>query len=425
MGIFTRLFGTGEGDDGDDAAERETSIGPELAVAGVGASTAKGTLMATKPEEPTPRRAPLPSLPRHKPDEKPKPTVDKHDATMINAAPPPPRPTPPPRAAVVAPPPVRKKPDSLDINLDEVVMEISQDTQVVDIELKKPASHGVSTASDLESVRKLFEEVAVAHVAQVRDVMLELRFGEANPRWIEMTKPALKSLRTMAKEMDLVDLTTSLDEFCAAVDSAVASRMIDDAGKAALLQKYQRLIELIPQAFELDAERDRREPVIVEALLSQIDGVERPIIDKLFAVGLGRLEALVNSNAGDVAAVCGLRIELATKIVEHFKAYRASAPSTVAAPDAQGEKRKLHDLLIALSLENDNFNKASSEWGDEANQKKKMSRKLRDQTFQEIKVALARLGERALIARLEKMAFSDRIAAIDSWLSAQPRQGAS
>src|SRR5262249_50799690 len=53
---------------------------------------------------------------------------------------------------------------------------------------------GVSTAGDLEAVRKVFNDVAVGHVAQVRDVMLELRFGEADPAWMESTRPALRSL---------------------------------------------------------------------------------------------------------------------------------------------------------------------------------------------------------------------------------------
>jgi hypothetical protein len=100
--------------------------------------------------------------------------------------------------------------------------------------------------------------------------MLELRYGDAQPSWIESTQPALRSLRAMAQQMDLVDLCQALDEFCVAVDAAVAGRArIDDGGKAELLRRYQQLIELIPQAFELDAERDRREPIIVEALLYQ------------------------------------------------------------------------------------------------------------------------------------------------------------
>ena len=335
-----------------------------------------GELMAAKPDEPR-SRAVLPGLPKQKPP----------------------------------PPPQRKKPDSIDLRLDEVVMEISADAPV----------DGVSTEHDLATVRKLFEEVAVGHVAQVRDVMLEVRFGAADLRWIEMTKPALQSLRKMAHEMQHRDLATSLDDFCAAVDGAIAARAIDEPGKAELLQRYQRLVELVPHAFELDAERDRREPIIVEALLGQIDGVERPTIDKLFAVGLDRLAALMEANAEDVAAVSGLRRELATKIVEHFQAYRATASSTVAAPDAQTERRKLADLLIVLSLQNDDFNKAASEWTHDANQRKRTLRKQREQTFQQIRVALARLGEREQLARLDRMTFNDRIATIDRWLSAHGR----
>jgi len=97
---------------------------------------------------------------------------------------------------------------------------------------------------DLAEVRRVFNEVAAIHVAQVRDVMLELRYGDAEPSWIESTQPALRSLRAMAGQMELTDLCGALDEFCVAVDGAVSGRArIDDAGKAELLRRYERLIE--------------------------------------------------------------------------------------------------------------------------------------------------------------------------------------
>jgi hypothetical protein len=279
---------------------------------------------------------------------------------------------------------------------------------------------GVSTAEDLAAVRDLFHEVAVAHVSQVRSVMLELRYGEAHPRWIELTKPALRSLRAMAEQLELADLCEALDAFCVTVDAAVQSHArISDEDKAELQQRYSRLIEMIPQAFELEGERDRREPIIVEALLYQVPGVEQPTIEKLFAVGLGRIEALMSAKAEEVAVVTGLRAELAAAIVEQFRTYRASATATVAAPDPSAELRHLHDLLIMLSLQNDDFTRAASEWSDEAQQRKRQLRRQRDQTFQQIKVTLARLGERDQLQRLEKLPFQDRIATIDRYLSSQ------
>jgi hypothetical protein len=267
----------------------------------------------------------------------------------------------------------------------------------------------------------VFEDVAAVHVGQVRDVMLELRYGNADPAWMEAARPALKSLRAMAQQMDLDELCQALDEFCTAVEAAVADRgSIADEGKTELLRRYQRLIELIPQAFELDAERDRREPIIVESLLFQVEGVERPTIDKLFAVGLGRLDALLAANAADLAAVSGIRAELASAIVAQFHSYRATANATLAAPDASAERKKLGDLLITLSLQNDDYNRASNGWTEDDKAKKREARKVREQTFQRIKVALARLGERDQLVRLEKLPFDQRIATLDKFLSAPP-----
>jgi len=291
--------------------------------------------------------------------------------------------------------------------------------QVIETNPVAATRHGVSTVEELAEVRGVFNEVAAIHVAQVRDVMLELRYGDAQPSWIESTQPALRSLRAMAAQMDLAELCAALDEFCAAVEAAVAQRGgIGDDKKHELLRRYQRLIELIPQAFELDAERDRREPIIVEALLYQVEGVEKPTIDKLFSVGLGRLDALLAANVGDLAAVSGIRPELAAGIVGQFHAYRANAHATLAAPDATAERKQLHDLLITLSIQNDDFNRAAGGWSDEDKAKKRDARKGREQTFQRIKVALARLGEREQLAKLERMPFDQRIAMLDRYLSA-------
>jgi hypothetical protein len=279
--------------------------------------------------------------------------------------------------------------------------------------------HGVSTSADLAEVRGVFNEVAAIHVAQVRDVMLELRYGDAQPSWIEQTQPALRSLRAMAEQMELTDLCQALDQFCVAVDAAVAGRArIDDAAKAELLRRYQRLIELIPQAFELDAERDRREPIIVEALLCQVPGVEKRTIEKLFAVGLSRLDALIHATAEELAVVAGLRSELAEAIVHQFQSYRSAAHSALSAPDPLAERRALGDLLIMMSVQNDEYNHVATLWTDEARTRKNETRKQREQVFQRIKVALARLGERDLLARLDRLPFNDRITTLDRYLSA-------
>jgi hypothetical protein len=231
----------------------------------------------------------------------------------------------------------------------------------------------------------------------------------------------------MAARMELADLTAALDEFCAAVDGAIAasSTQIDAAGKEELLKRYHRLIELIPRAFELDGERDRREPIIVESLLRQVDGVEKLTIDKLFAAGLGRLDALLKANADELAVVSGIRPELAVAIVDRLRAFRAGTGSTLSAADAAAELRALKALVAALRDQHDAFERASAGWSEDAEKRKRAARKQREETYLQIKVALARLGDRDIIGRLDKLPFEARIRDIEAHLAAlaRARQG--
>jgi hypothetical protein len=151
----------------------------------------------------------------------------------------------PPEPAEPAEPPRRGKPDTLTNALDEVVMEIQAEQAAAAAAPPPPPSpkHISYTPEDLAAVRGVFNDVAVAHVAQVRDVMLELRYGDADPKWIEMTRPALRSLRAMAAQMELTDLCEALDAFCAVADASVQNRArITDEDKAELQQRYARLI---------------------------------------------------------------------------------------------------------------------------------------------------------------------------------------
>jgi hypothetical protein len=474
MGIFSRLFG-GNGEEGDGRSDEPGPDSQRLATATAGVAPAFATSQTPASPSPPPReasvtddptatraRAPLPKLPKRvappaaeaapAPAPSPSPKADRHDATVVaSVAPPPARkqpaviiqpsvqraatmqavaPPPPEQTAVPQPLPQSKsQPNPAATTRDPIppapiprwsgeqrraksVSEAFEMTVNASDDAPSAPAAGVSTVEDLEAVRGVFNEVAAVHVSQVRDIMLELRYGEAHPAWIESTKPALKSLRAMAAQMDLTDLVGALDEFCAAVGSN---------DRTVLMQRYQRLIELIPNAFSLDVERDRREPIIIEALLSQVEGVERPIIDKLFAVGLNRLDALLSANVDDLVVVANVRHDLAITIVDHFQSYKQTARSVMSAPDPVAEKKQLHDLLIVMSLQNDEFNRADKDWTEQARTAKRELRKQREQTFQKIKVALARLGEREQLSRLERLPFKDRIAMLDRYLSAQPR----
>ena len=413
---------------------------------------------APTPASPTPARgAPATPQPARTP-----PATATPRAAAARPAPTPPAPTPPAPAPVPAPPPPPAAPPPPEAAVPstitdewapriatarsaEILSPDDGDTQPVPApdagsRRKKedsftdaftrmqsqsdlPTEAGESNSDDIASVRRVFDDIAAVHVAQVRNVMLELRFGNAECSWVESSRPALRSLRTMASQMEIHELCLALDEFCTAVDQALtdSQTLIEGPSKEALLERYHRLIELIPNAFELDGERDRREPIIVESLLRQVDGVEKITIDKLFANGLGRLDALLKANAEDIVAVSGIRREVAAAIADRMRLFRADAPAAFAAPDAAAEHRALRDLAATLRMQNDEYERAASGWSDDAREKKKHFRKEREATYLQIKVRLARLGQREVIARLEKMPFNERIRDIDAHLAAVSR----
>jgi hypothetical protein len=280
-----------------------------------------------------------------------------------------------------------------------------------------------TSSEDLAAARHLFNDLAAVHVAHVRNVMLELRHGEISPALVESSLPALRSLRGMAAQMELVELCAALDEFCEAVRSVVAASpaRVSDQPKDKLLERYTKLIALIPQAFDLDAEHDRREPIIVQSLLEQVEGVEKLTVEKLFAVGLSRLDALLSASAEEMAMVAGIRREIAECIVARLRVYRLNASATIAAPDLALALRELRELLAQLAQQQKDFERASAGWTDEHRQRKQRSRREREQTYQRVRVVLARLGERDRIDRLERLSFQERIQDVEAYVEQATR----
>jgi hypothetical protein len=285
--------------------------------------------------------------------------------------------------------------------------------------LAAPRPQPELTETDRKAVLATFEDVAVAHLAQVRNVMLEVRWGEAQASWIELARPALRSLRAMADRLDNEALTAALDRFDAAVDKVLqpgAAPVVSGPGREALLAAYEPLIGCLPRAFELDGERERREPLIVRALLQQAPGLDPLMIDKMLAAGLGRLEALARARAEEIAAVAGIPQDAAAAAADHVAAFRRAVPAALATPDQLGAARELEELLQTLQAEHRAFEEAAGAWSDGSQDAKRRHRRRREVTFLQITIALARLGEIDLAVRLEKMPFARRLDEIERFV---------
>jgi len=270
----------------------------------------------------------------------------------------------------------------------------------------------------LSDVRDLFAQLAANHMRQVRDFMIDVTWGEAAREWASVCESALRSLQRAADKLDLLELSLALDDYRKGLELVEASPdpIIGGAHRDLLVGKYAKLLELMPQAFALETDRTEREAVIVQSLLLQVPEVRKVTIDKLYAAGLTSLEVMYAARADDIAATTGIPRRLAERIVEKVQLYRKEVANVV--PDAARsiERERLASLTRDLKAQHAEYEKAAAAWSPEASTKKRHLRQARDETLLRIKVLLARLGEVARLAVIERVPFQKKIESVEAFL---------
>jgi hypothetical protein len=364
-------------------------------------AAARPSLAVAKPAAPLPGLAPAPA------------------AMTARAAPERPAPAAPPPAA--RPPVASPEPTggSLDVAIARALENSSvrraaamPAAPVKEAEPPAPPSHGASTEFDEAALRETFEALAVAHVTPVRNAMMEVRFGEAQTSWLELGRPALKSLRNMASEVGHPALVAALDGFVGALQAVLEPGQPSDLTgptRDTLLAAYAPLASCLPRAFALEGERDRREPIVVRALLDQVTDLEPLMVDKMMAAGLGTLAALFAARADEIAAVTGIPDAVAAAVAARIQAFRRANPAALATVDPAATIRELSKLIDQLRAEHTAFEEAARGWSPDARLAKKQLRRQRQTTFLQVTIALVRLGEIDFALRLPKLAFGRRL----------------
>ena len=424
MSIFSRLRKRGAEDDAPAASAPEKQALPLPGVAPPPAPVA-----ASRSPSPEPNRAP--AAPVVPPRSSSKAGVIGSPPSVPAPAPVvPPRPgaaPPPPRAAVEAP---RPKPERVPApppprNVPIAVKEPAAGSLdlAIALALDEPlaaTAAGASTASDQAALHATFEDLAVEHVAPVRSAMLEVRWGEAQASWLDLAQPALKSLRRMAAEVGHTVLVGALDGFLAAVQKVLEPGQppgVTGPSRDALLAAYVPLCTCLPRAFEVDGERDRREPLVVRALLEQVPGLDTLMIDKMMGAGLGRLAPLYAARADEIAAVTAIPDDIAAATATRVQAFHRATPAALATVDPAATVRELAVLVERLRTEHAAFEDAARGWSEADRLSKKRLRWVRQVSFLQITIALVRLGEIDLAVRLPKLAFARRLDELDSIVS--------
>jgi hypothetical protein len=413
MSVFARLFQRAR----DDRPRRtKTPVAPEPADLAPPPAPPPVPAEPIAAPEPASQAAPAVAVPPALPRRAAAPVVARHSSPEASA--------PAPVKAAPVDPPVWSDAQASDAEIaatiDKAVDDLLIPSAVSTSDASNGVAHGASTAQDLEALHATYAALAVEYCAPVRNVMIEVRWGEVSVLWLELVRSSLAALRAMAEKVELGDLLVALDRFNAAVGATIRSGQttIGAERRTALLDAYAGLTACLPAAFDLDGERARREPIILQSLLLLVPGVVPLTVERFLAAGLNRLDVLVKAHAEEIAAVTGIEISLAAGVLEVLRAER-----NVGAGNPDEERRRLQALTGRLAGEHAAFERAAADWTAEAKAAKGRQRQLREQTLLRIKVSLARLGEVDRIERLERLPFGKKIEDLYNLLRTAPPGG--
>ncbi len=277
------------------------------------------------------------------------------------------------------------------------------------------------TASDLGEVRALFAELAAHHMRSVRDFMIDVKWGEATQDWLPVCEPAVRSLHRAADRLEIAELTAALLHFGDALadankPEAADGKTLTTETRDKLLAAYDKMIELMPQAFALEMDRSQREAVILQSLLLQIPDVRKVTIDKLYAANLTSLDVMFIASVDEIVQTTGIEKWLAQRIVDRFQAYRHEMKAGGVDATRSGEHDKLTMLAAELKTQHAAFEDASAAWMGDAAARRKQMRQARHATLLQIKVLLARLGEVDRLQAIERLPFEQKITELESYL---------
>ncbi len=280
------------------------------------------------------------------------------------------------------------------------------------------------TTADVVEVQALFKQIAAEYLGPVRDFMVELGLGSPSKDWLAICAPAVHSLHKSAESMGLMDLARALDRLSTAFDEVerLPGPVIGDVARHVLDNAHQDLARLLPEAFAISEERDRREPIIVQTLLRQVPDLKKVALDRLYAAGVTRLEMFYVARPEDLAEATGVSLELCTRIVERFQRFRAESAEKPAGDSRAQELTRLGELVTQLGRQTLDYEKAMV--GQRGLDKKRL-RKQRAETVLEIQLSLARLGRVELVQELEKLPFSKKVETLVKFLGETKRAASS
>ncbi len=272
----------------------------------------------------------------------------------------------------------------------------------------KEAGHRRLNKEEQAAVRQLFEGIASSYAAPLKNLIFALQRQTAPREMIRFSQPVVSQLKSAALNLELPDILVLLERLQLMLERAQNDPEPLLAGhiRNQILSSYEELAESMPEAFQIDAESQKREDLIIQALLQQVSGLGRAALKRLYQSGLGSLQTLLMANPEDLAAATGIQRKLCERLCTTLSEYREQARQRAAQDGQAGH-------VLCLSRLADHLSRFASIRGRAMSRKRQGRRTV---CLLEIQVILAEMGEFDLIASLRKGSLRKRLQKIDEYL---------
>jgi Helix-hairpin-helix domain len=267
------------------------------------------------------------------------------------------------------------------------------------------------------AVQELFIQIAASYASPLKSFMFELQRGTASKDEIELCRPVLDGIRGAVEIMNLPQTVQRISDLDDALLLALGSkeRLVNSDIRRRILSSYEALERIMPEAFRLSDEGQKREDIIIKSLLRQIPGLGCVTLEKLYKAGLGSLDALFLANKEDLAAATGVSGRMCELICDKVARHR-EALATLITDASQFWRGRLAAVTNRLR---DEIEAERAPNGPRAlpRSEEQRRRHQRQNHFLEITVILAEIGELNLLSRLHKLSFKRRIEILDEYLA--------
>jgi hypothetical protein len=289
-----------------------------------------------------------------------------------------------------------------------------------DVQKPQQSAEAGQVEHDQAAIQDLFANIAANYARPIKNFIFELKRGTATKEWIEICRPALRSISRAAESMELAGAAKKMFDFDEALSLAQTSeeRILGGEMRDLILDSYEDLIEVMPQTFVIGEEEQQREGIIINSLLKQIPDLGRVTFEKLYGAGLTSLDTLFLAKKEDLAAATGIPLWLCERICNKFYQYREELEGTPRDVAQSGYRSRLRELVTALRHYHEGFERASAdEWSNPAlSTEKRKFRQNRQACVLQINVVLAEMGELDLVNEIQKLSFERRIQRLEEYL---------